>query len=133
MKARRRPNALLKTVELCKQDGPHPQQRLADGLKARMPFYQLFDPSGKVGPRRLADLQPEAAQNPAQAVLEVQIAKLCSTSWPATNAKRLRKGANGSRECAPDDRLRDEAIHLDLGTWIASLALAMTLGGGCST
>jgi hypothetical protein len=32
-------------------------------------------------------------------------------SLPATNAKRLRKGANGSRECAPDDRLRDEAIH----------------------
>jgi hypothetical protein len=21
------------------------------------------------------------------------------------------RGANGSRECAPDDRLRDEAIH----------------------
>jgi hypothetical protein len=31
---------------------------------------------------------------------------------PATNAKRLRKGANGSRECAPDDRLRDEASTL---------------------
>jgi hypothetical protein len=31
-------------------------------------------------------------------------------SLPATNAKRLRKGANGSRERAPDDRLRDEAI-----------------------
>jgi hypothetical protein len=30
---------------------------------------------------------------------------------PATNAKRLRKGANGSRERAPDDRLRDEAIQ----------------------
>jgi hypothetical protein len=32
------------------------------------------------------------------------------------------RGANGSRECAPDDRLRDEAIHLS-GTaqWIASL------------
>jgi len=24
------------------------------------------------------------------------------------------RGANGSRECAPDDRLRDEAIHLPL-------------------
>src|SRR5271156_3101135 len=72
MKARRRPNALLKTVELCKQNGPHPQQRLADGLKVRMSLHQLFDPSGKVGPRRLADLQSEAAQNPAQAVLEVQ-------------------------------------------------------------
>jgi len=33
---------------------------------------------------------------------------------PAINAKRLRKGANGSRECAPDDRLRDEAIHLSV-------------------
>jgi hypothetical protein len=30
---------------------------------------------------------------------------------PATNAERLRKGASGSRECAPDDGLRDEAIH----------------------
>jgi hypothetical protein len=51
------------------------------------------------------------------------------SSLPATNAKRLRKGANGSRECAPDDRLRDEAIHLSFlceAKWIASLALAMT-------
>jgi hypothetical protein len=24
---------------------------------------------------------------------------------------RSLRGANGSRECAPDDRLRDEAIH----------------------
>jgi hypothetical protein len=41
-------------------------------------------------------------------------AEACSlmSSLPATNAKRLRKGANGSRECAPDDRLRDESIHL---------------------
>jgi hypothetical protein len=31
------------------------------------------------------------------------------------------RGANGSRECAPDDRLRDEAIQLALrGGWIAS-------------
>jgi hypothetical protein len=37
------------------------------------------------------------------------------------------RGANGSRECAPDDRLRDEAIHTCLAeSWIASLALAMT-------
>src|SRR6266567_1858659 len=72
MKARHRAHALLKTVELCKQNGPRPKQRLPDGLKVRMPLHQLFDASGKVCPRRLADLQPEAAQNPAQAVLEVQ-------------------------------------------------------------
>jgi len=38
------------------------------------------------------------------------------------------RGANGSRECAPDDRLRDEAIHLSsrAARWIASLTLAMT-------
>jgi hypothetical protein len=50
-------------------------------------------------------------------------------SLPATNAKRLRKGANGSRECAPDDRLRDEAIHSSfvVAVWIASLTLAMTV------
>src|SRR5690349_15773395 len=37
------------------------------------------------------------------------------------------RGANGSRECAPDDRLRDEAIHTGFAeSWIASLALAMT-------
>src|ERR1700722_8513976 len=71
MKARRRPHVLLKTVELCKQNGPHPQQCLAYGLKVGMRLYQFFDPSGKGGPRRLADLQPEAAQNPAQSVLEV--------------------------------------------------------------
>jgi hypothetical protein len=36
--------------------------------------------------------------------------------------------ANGSRECAPDDRLRDEAIHSFFARqWIASLALAMTV------
>ena len=28
-------------------------------------------------------------------------------SLPATNAKRLHKGATGSRECAPDNRFRD--------------------------
>jgi hypothetical protein len=38
------------------------------------------------------------------------------------------RGANGSRECAPDDRLRDEAIHLFRGwSWIASLVPAMTV------
>jgi hypothetical protein len=38
------------------------------------------------------------------------------------------RGANRSRECAPDDRLRDEAIHSYFAaTWIASLALAMTV------
>jgi hypothetical protein len=33
------------------------------------------------------------------------------------------RGANGSRECAPDDRLRDEAIQLSAyaARWIASL------------
>jgi hypothetical protein len=32
------------------------------------------------------------------------------------------RGANGSRECAPDDRLRDEAIHSSFVVpWIASL------------
>src|SRR5882757_4977967 len=38
---------------------------------------------------------------------------------PAVSSLR---GANGSRECAPDDRLRDEAIHTYcLAFWIASL------------
>ena len=32
------------------------------------------------------------------------------------------RGANGSRECAPDDRLRDEAIHY-AEQWIAPLAM----------
>jgi hypothetical protein len=36
----------------------------------------------------------------------------------------LRKRANGSRERAPDDRLRDEVIQFG-EAWIASLALAM--------
>jgi hypothetical protein len=32
------------------------------------------------------------------------------------------RGANGSCECAPDDRLRDEAIHTFFASsWIASL------------
>jgi hypothetical protein len=32
------------------------------------------------------------------------------------------RGANGSRECAPDDRLRDEAIQTTrTDGWIASL------------
>src|SRR5712692_60598 len=72
MKARHRAHALLKTVELCKQNGADPKQRLPDRLKVRMRLHQLFDASGKACPRRLADLQPEAAQDPAQAVLEVQ-------------------------------------------------------------
>src|ERR1700745_3121698 len=72
MKARHRPHALLKTIELCKQNGPCPKQRLRDRLKVGMPLHQLFDPSGKVGPCCLADLQPKAAQYPAQAVLETK-------------------------------------------------------------
>ncbi len=37
------------------------------------------------------------------------------------------RGANGSRDCAPDDRLRDEPIQLPLWQWIVSLTLAMTV------
>src|SRR3989337_2980630 len=47
-------------------------------------------------------------------------------SLPATNAKRLRKGANGSRECAPDDNLRDEAIQLLYAKMDCFASLAMT-------
>src|SRR6266513_361229 len=37
------------------------------------------------------------------------------------------RGANGSREFAPDDRLRDEAIHnARIHLWIASLRSQMT-------
>ena len=32
----------------------------------------------------------------------------------ACDKREARKGANGSRECAPDDRLRDEATILPL-------------------
>src|SRR5436190_15118327 len=53
--------------------------------------------------------------------------RLPQPSLPATNAKRLRTGANGSRECAPDDRLRDEAIHPSAcGAMDCFAALAMT-------
>jgi hypothetical protein len=45
--------------------------------------------------------------------------------FPDLNFKQLTaslRGANGSRECAPDDRLRDEAIHQAAQKmWIASL------------
>ncbi|MGO8912183.1 MAG: hypothetical protein ACLQDM_23040 [Bradyrhizobium sp.] len=45
----------------------------------------------------------------------------------ACDKREARKGANGSRECAPDDRPRDEAIQTCfLARWIASLPLAMT-------
>ncbi len=54
-------------------------------------------------------------------------------SGPADRVRRLHaclsslRGANGSRECAPDDRIRDEAIQSFYPLlWIASLALAMT-------
>ncbi len=36
------------------------------------------------------------------------------------------RGANGSRECAPDDRLRDEAIHYFRGSMDCFATLAMT-------
>src|SRR5260370_36507690 len=35
--------------------------------------------------------------------------------------------ANGSRDCAPDDRLRDEPIQLPLGRGIVSLTLRMAV------
>ena len=82
MKARHRAHALLKIVELGKQNGAHPEQRLADRVKVWMPLHQFFDAFGKVCPRRLADLQPEATQDPAQAVLKVGLlcARLCTPS-----------------------------------------------------
>jgi len=36
------------------------------------------------------------------------------------------RGANGSRECAPDDRLRDEAIHSHKAKLDCFASLAMT-------
>jgi hypothetical protein len=38
------------------------------------------------------------------------------------------RGANGSRECAPDDRLRDEAIQSFFVALDCFASLAMTLG-----
>src|ERR1700722_9148029 len=49
-----------------------PKQRPADLLKVWMVFHQFLDPAGKACPGRLADLQPKAAQDPPQAVLDVQ-------------------------------------------------------------
>src|SRR3982074_163085 len=57
----------------------------------------------------------------------------CRSIWkfrdkaPIAPPRSLRE-ADGSRECAPDDRLRDEAIQSAFALWIASLALAMTDG-----
>jgi hypothetical protein len=36
------------------------------------------------------------------------------------------RGANGSRECAPDDKLRDEAIHSFRAVMDCFASLAMT-------
>jgi hypothetical protein len=49
-------------------------------------------------------------------------AALCP-SLPATNAKRLRKGANGSRERAPDDRGRsNRGLRMDCSAATATKA-----------
>ena len=42
----------------------------------------------------------------------------------------MRKGDNGSRECAPDDRLGDEAIQICLVALDCFAALAMTASAG---
>jgi len=42
------------------------------------------------------------------------------------------RGANGSRGCAPDDRLRDEAIQSCCGSMDCFASLAMTIGRGRS-
>ena len=48
-------------------------------------------------------------------------------SLPATNAKRLRKGAKATTASAEAQRAKAEAIQSSFATrWIASLALAMT-------
>src|SRR5467141_1809346 len=111
MKPRHRTHALLKTVELCKQNGPRPKQRLPDRLKVRMPLHQLFDAFGKLCPRRLANLQPEAAQNPAQAVLEVQQLALHQLARRQHRADLLGRGrlAVYRPEPAEPHQLRDLA------------------------
>jgi hypothetical protein len=70
-------------------------------------------PGARHSLRPLCQRAGRAQQN--SGALRRGIADLCPSSSPATNPKRLHKGANGSRECAPDDRLRDEAIHTSCG------------------
>src|SRR6202042_3308729 len=65
-------HAPLKGIELALQNGTHREQRLSDRLQVRLAIYQLLDASGKAAWGGLADLQPEAAQDPAQAVLDLQ-------------------------------------------------------------
>jgi len=79
MKARHRAHALLKTVELCKQNGPCPKQALHDRLKVRMPYTGSSIAHGKVV-RVVCDLSPKPRQNPAK-VLSRSSSLLC-TSLP---------------------------------------------------
>jgi hypothetical protein len=58
---------------------------------------------------RFCEAALHAASRPGHE--EGACADLSVTSLPATNAKRLRKKANGSREGAPDDRLRDDRVR----------------------
>jgi len=71
MLARHHPHPLLEAVELAQQHRMHRKQRLRDRLKVGLPRHQFPDPSGKAPCRRPTDLEPEAAQNPAQVVLDV--------------------------------------------------------------
>ena len=72
IRACHRAHALLKDVELAQQNRAHREQRLADRLQVAMTLHQFLDASGKAPRRGFANLQPEAAQDTAQAVLDVQ-------------------------------------------------------------
>ena len=67
---------LLKTLNSRSSTACAASSALAIDLEARMAGHQLADPCREAALRGLADLQPEAAQDPAQAVLDVQQLRL---------------------------------------------------------
>src|SRR5882762_3872336 len=73
MSAGHGPYPLLKTGELAFEHGMHCEQSFRNRLQGRMASHQVPDPPCKAILRRLADLQPEAAQYPAQAVLDIAL------------------------------------------------------------
>ena len=72
LRARHLARLLLEGLELLAQCLAHGQQCASDPLKMRLACDELIDPRRKLPLRRFANLQPKAAQDPAQAVLDIQ-------------------------------------------------------------
>src|SRR5258708_27308947 len=105
------PDGVLKTVELALEHGVYREQGLDNRLQGWMAGHQLLRPPCKAALSGLSDLQPEAAQYPAQTVLDVAQLRLhkLARGEHCPHLLRCDRFAMNRAEPAEPHQLRDAA------------------------